>query len=145
MWNVKISRIFQWSELKIKKNPQSGLEICYRFLLQTWKKKKERGNEREKKAWKTSTKDILKFKMITLTDNILIVLLPESNIISDPSYLIPIAQLIHSMRYASLLSKYRAHAWRGCKQVNQVNQTRKFDDGKRKWNMHQLFRREYLN
>lgn len=131
---------------KNKKNPQSGLEICYRFLLQIWKKKKERKRKWErKKAWKMNTKDILKFKMITLTDNILIVLLLESNIISDPSYLIPIAQLIHSMRYASLLSKYRAHAWRGCKQVNQVNQTRKFDDGKRKWNMHQLFRREYLN
>lgn len=115
------------------------------FFITNLIKKKGRGNQREKNAWKMSTKDILKFKMITLTDNILIVLLLESNIISDPSYFIPIAQLIHSMRYASLLSKYRVYAWRGCKQVNQVNQTRKFDDGKRKWNMHQLFRREYLN
>lgn len=115
------------------------------FFITNLKKKERKRKWERKKAWKMNTKDILKFKMITLTDNILIVLLLESNIISDPSYLIPIAQLIHSMRYASLLSKYRAHAWRGCKQVNQVNQTRKFDDGKRKWNMHQLFRREYLN
>lgn len=132
--------------LKHQKYSNDPIKLNWKFaIVFYWRSWKKEEMKREKNAWKMSTKDILKFKMITLTDNILIVLLLESNIISGPSYSIPIAQLIHSMRYASLLSEYRAHAWRGCKQVNQVNQTRKFDDEKRKWNMHQLFRREYLN